>query len=836
MGKSLQRDSYLHYIFFCFTLVLLFSITEESISQVSLQNLQPSVIDFGSEIVLSNSPVETSLQASYNSGPVTLRYQTDLSDATDLAQQNPDSPFFKVEIEETEVLGYRPTDSRSQELFQIQYLNSTGRTIEELRLRFSLAYRADPDNPYQLSLSHNLDGNPVNEIESPLIDVNTSADGSEDWQLTDVGLTVDRLYLADGESVTMSLSWENLENMGESAAVAMRRLVLTPVPVPIRPGLVAGDLVISEIMAQNPNDPNQAQYIEVYNRSENSINLSGMGIRVNESTYRVRDYLSLPPYSMRIIANRDEVAPGINADNTIENLSIASTGGEIELIFDGVPVFLSQYSEQSTQASRELQNVNRVRNGQANAAEFRDSEIRIGLNAYGSPGQAGSTQRLFSFKPLETENWNLMSIPGSFLSSENHNLRLPESQTEAGRGQGFFIKTDDPGSDSEILVEEEISGDAYQISLSGSNHGWHIIGSPFIEGFNFSQLSAVNGSLYGHSAQVWDAERQTFRLLSRSGNRIEPWQALLIRNSDATALRVTSSSGQGSGQIGTDISSERLIGFELSGTNSQDERFFDEAAVLYFRNEPENNSDDLSSNDYFNSEKLWPLFSSDTGIPKASIIYFLRQTAQRTLYLSQETRNFNPGSAFEVRMGHLSLNTAGSFTLRWPEMINIPDNWSLFLLDHDTGERVDMRLVNSYEFESAAWLPPDPDYIGEEPNIHPVSGVPENSRFSIQVNPQPDLVTAQAETGEESDRVEFLPNYPNPFSVSTTFRFYLPRESEVSIEIYTIAGQQIERVVNTSFPAGEHEVDWDASHLPNQFYYVRLRVGSVVRTRAVIKQ
>lgn len=52
-------------------------------------------------------------------------------------------------------------------------------------------------------------------------------------------------------------------------------------------------------------------------------------------------------------------------------------------------------------------------------------------------------------------------------------------------------------------------------------------------------------------------------------------------------------------------------------------------------------------------------------------------------------------------------------------------------------------------------------------------------------------------------------NYPNPFNPGTAISFTLPKAGEVTLTIYSTAGQLIRQVTTGNFAAGEHRVNWD---------------------------
>lgn len=53
-------------------------------------------------------------------------------------------------------------------------------------------------------------------------------------------------------------------------------------------------------------------------------------------------------------------------------------------------------------------------------------------------------------------------------------------------------------------------------------------------------------------------------------------------------------------------------------------------------------------------------------------------------------------------------------------------------------------------------------------------------------------------------------NYPNPFNPSTKIQFDLPYDAKVSIIVYNILEQEVRELTNKDFPAGFHELIWEA--------------------------
>ncbi|MCK5618877.1 MAG: T9SS type A sorting domain-containing protein [Candidatus Krumholzibacteria bacterium] len=84
-----------------------------------------------------------------------------------------------------------------------------------------------------------------------------------------------------------------------------------------------------------------------------------------------------------------------------------------------------------------------------------------------------------------------------------------------------------------------------------------------------------------------------------------------------------------------------------------------------------------------------------------------------------------------------------------------------------------------------------------------------------------------------------ISNHPNPFSIVTEFRFRLPRESEVSIEIFDIAGKRVFSTQLPSSPAGWASFLFDGRDLsgkvlPSGVYFSRITAGGLNATKKIV--
>jgi hypothetical protein len=74
---------------------------------------------------------------------------------------------------------------------------------------------------------------------------------------------------------------------------------------------------------------------------------------------------------------------------------------------------------------------------------------------------------------------------------------------------------------------------------------------------------------------------------------------------------------------------------------------------------------------------------------------------------------------------------------------------------------------------------------------------------------------------------------PNPFNPSTQIGYELTLDGPVQIDVFSITGRKVATLVNAWQAAGDHEVRFEAGHLPSGTYLVRLTAESQVVTQSV---
>jgi hypothetical protein len=73
-------------------------------------------------------------------------------------------------------------------------------------------------------------------------------------------------------------------------------------------------------------------------------------------------------------------------------------------------------------------------------------------------------------------------------------------------------------------------------------------------------------------------------------------------------------------------------------------------------------------------------------------------------------------------------------------------------------------------------------------------------------------------------------NVPNPFNPTTTISFTLAKAGKVTVDVFNVAGQKVDTVVNASMSAGAHSVTWNASKFSAGMYFYTVRSGDSAKT------
>ena len=170
----------------------------------------------------------------------------------------------------------------------------------------------------------------------------------------------------------------------------------------------------------------------------------------------------------------------------------------------------------------------------------------------------------------------------------------------------------------------------------------------------------------------------------------------------------------------------------------------------------------------------------------------------------------------------------------------VDNNYSNRLyLGNDVGMYVSFNTGQSWEVlgEGLPVLP-----IGDI-KIHPTenflaAGTYGRSMYKIDLNLLIDINNEQLQILNEFSLSQ---NYPNPFNPSTVIHYSIPNVtlsevegSRVQLKIYDILGNEVATLVNKEQPAGNYEVNFDASSLSSGVYLYKLITGIYSETKKML--
>ncbi len=89
-----------------------------------------------------------------------------------------------------------------------------------------------------------------------------------------------------------------------------------------------------------------------------------------------------------------------------------------------------------------------------------------------------------------------------------------------------------------------------------------------------------------------------------------------------------------------------------------------------------------------------------------------------------------------------------------------------------------------------------------------------------------DGITDVKDNNELPEKFSVAQNYPNPFNPTTKITFSLPSNEFVTVDVFNILGQKVAALVNDSFNAGAHSVDFNAQGLGSGIYLAKISAGS----------
>ncbi|MFH0991063.1 MAG: FG-GAP-like repeat-containing protein [bacterium] len=388
---------------------------------------------------------------------------------------------------------------------------------------------------------------------------------------------------------------------------------------------------------------------------------------------------------------------------------------------------------------------------------------------------------IFPSNPTSSTDYRLVSFPGTtslmtsqvFSGSQNTDWRIyrdngsavPNHLSELSAssslniGEGYWLLSKGTLNFSRSLTMPQLSSDGtYSINLRS---GWNIIGNPFDVAVPWDLIRSVNGFSSNRIISSYEGAAGF-----QSAVTLEPFKGYYF-NSASTSLKIPypfpAMNVMPLEQAQIDWKIQLVLETDI---NKDAENYLGIAPAAKL---------DL---DEFDQPK--PPMMFDQGF-----LYFSRpEWDKRYGYFNTDYRpSVGDGQVWEFVVSNPRRST---FTLRFPDVDNVPLMYDVILICQQNATPRNLRQKKFAEYQM----------VGEKMQFKLIVGKQTYADEQVKLLLPREFVLAQ--------------NYPNPFNPSTQISYWVPKESAIRIEVWSILGQHITTLVDRVHPPGEHSVIWYA--------------------------
>lgn len=421
----------------------------------------------------------------------------------------------------------------------------------------------------------------------------------------------------------------------------------------------------------------------------------------------------------------------------------------------------------------------------------------------------------FSEKPAAMRN--------SMYAGKGYIIFLFEDNDQRTQGVqgGFPKKLTVTGREMQKTVPIKVTA----TDINKNNHldgheGWNLIGNPFNTELSvekvLSQFKAAGDSLNRH-VYIWNRSKGRgnagFKVLGGE-DTIGPYQAFFIKYMGSQEVNAV-----------VELHKDKVVeeGQDLKFKNNLQEDVFLSVRV---NNGQQYDSFELVFSEegqfQFNNSDAYKLLSLEAD---ALNVYGIK--GENRLQRSVLPKGLS--STIEIPI-HIKYQQEEELEIEWENLKDLPHDWTLTLRDTKRNIEKDLRTNREYQFkhqmEERHQKIPDRT---QRPHILPIEGeaIERKARFMLFIRPGKSKISTQ----DSPESIKLKPNFPNPFTQTTTISYELAEETEVTLSIWNMIGQKVATLVDDMVEAGTHEEHWIASQMPSGMYIARLEVGNQVFTR-----
>jgi len=223
-------------------------------------------------------------------------------------------------------------------------------------------------------------------------------------------------------------------------------------------------------------------------------------------------------------------------------------------------------------------------------------------------------------------------------------------------------------------------------------------------------------------------------------------------------------------------------------------------------------------------------------------VMFARSTDGGMTWSPPVRVNDTSGTAYQW-FGTMSVSPLGRIDAIWLDTRDDPggfDSSLYYSFSTDTGMTwsADERLSDSFD-PHVGWPQQNKmgDYfhmVSDEQGFRLAWAATFNGEQDVYFGRKLAPVVAVAE-GVAPGRAALLHSDPNPFGLSTTVRYAVPRDGFVTLKVYDALGRRVATLVEGERQAGSYETLLDGRNLASGVYFYRLTAGGFQDTKKVLR-
>ncbi|WP_340103797.1 T9SS type A sorting domain-containing protein [Rhodohalobacter sp. 8-1] len=830
MGKKLQINLFKILVLF---LVLSSTQTILSYGQVPLVDLRSFEISFTSEESnLDKDGVKLSMQeAKQMSG-------LEIDDGQPFRfTSSPDNQkgFYYVDTRGGASLGRYYHSGKSNVVSQLPVRNGTPHNIAGVSIAFDFVYKpaqTKSEINYQLSYKVN-DGRWI----SPSGGFFTSdifQAKEESWNSFSMQIMLDQLYLLPNDHLYIRWTATDTSEGNSFIPLALQKIEIFAKQAEPKE-IHSGSLIISEIMPAFETESGKLEYVELYNSTENPINLKGLVLQSGENRIVVQRNVIAEPYKPIVLTGSSE------NNSTTYNFTdyhyseplVETNSGSLSLIIDGNDVARALFGSSKSGTAVQMDNLANAFDGYSGLSHFEPATEEWSRVFSGTPGHIEPESHFYS-KTITKSGWYLLEPPGQLsdalnreLSPELASLKDKSAANDTDKAIPPYIYFHPSEADPvRVYASGQSDGESQSDQRKSERHA--IFQEVPLVSLSITHQSMIRDIITQEGNQgypallTWSNSSQQFELVWQEEDTLSPWNSYMASGEAEVMLpgHITDSNRK---NVWSGLTRSVVLSLVSDADKDSEAIEYDRSLIGFWESPSQDHSTD------FSLPKLWTPLEESRPEERDPMLYF---KSADTAYPANSYLNFSftPKELLQVPVGLKLPAAINSARFVWDSIETLPEQWELELVDAELGEKINMREERSYSFfERSEVLREgmnDPDH-----SFKPVEKV-EYNRFYIRISSTGDLGKFEDE-GETPESIKLKQNYPNPFNPTTTIGFYVPKATDVQIGVYNVVGQQVGQLVDERLGPGDHTITWNAMDMPSGVYIVQMEAMNTVQTRKI---